>query len=1323
MPFGLKLRRTRRYNVLSKNYFVTRIRLLDSSVIECTLSVESTGQECLEAVAQRLELRETHFFGLWFHSKAAQHQHHHHHPHQQGAQQRWVELEKPLKKQLDKFGSEPLLLFGVMFYVPSVARLEQEATRYQYYLQVKREVLDGRLHCTVEQGIRLAGLAVQADFGDYNQYPSQDFLREYVLFPVSWPVDGVLEEWTQKVAEEHKRHCRMQTAEAELLYIKEVEKLDGFGQESFIAKDNYTNDIIIGVSFIGMFVKHRNGRSIMLHRWKDIGTIAHNKAAITVEITSRDDTIMFHTEDMEMAKYIARLFTARHKFYKQNKICAEPAHSPAPIRRRPTWNRLPRPQSCILQPMRSQSSQDSIFHEEGYFKSESSLDRCVELGGFRNGGVGGGGPRLNGSMCSSPSVSSLNRSQTLYPPLSASASASSLSMTGDYGTPTSTATPSQRHSSTALPPPSYRPTPDYEAVMRQKQQQQQLRLHPAPQPGSANHHGPQRRSTDSHSQSLRSLNLSHTYAYRTPEALGTSQPEIRGGYPSYGGGQLLGYGGCARHAGGPLCLSGGPSGPGGGTGGGCRGGGVSMGGVSSAVSTPELANSMVACSGGSGLTAGGFEHGVPGGGGGGGMTPLGQHGGYEGGGRGGALASSSSHALRSHLSRHPPPPYPPAGFRPATSTPDLASLRQRCLGGSSPELLRGHKVPLAVKTFQPDSCAVVRQSLQEASAPLGGAQRTSSSRANLSKRHSMEVVLARGGGGGGQSQLPQLLRRNTLREQANPPTPAPAPVPSNQPQPQPQQAPKDLPAQVPSQKAEAPYQHQKSLSNATMLVHSSESEEEEEEEEEAPELDVRIPGLHDDISAQLQAALAKLPSKPPPEYPGPPSAPPGAPRQSSSSSAVRQHAHARDPPAAGPQTPDHQPHTHPQAQAGGGGGSGSCPGAGTGVMLGPSISEPDLSTVKERVRKEPLKERPVSEMFAIEDSIVEREIAQRTLERQQQKCVESPKRSLVASTLNGPYAPHTHTHPAVADSTHTHSAAKANTDERCKTLELRLEEDQLWAEFEAVPKKQAEFVVTTATLPDNAERNRSREVLPYEENRVELVPHKDNNTGYINASHIKVCIRGEEWHYIATQGPLANTAQDFWQMVWEQGVNVIAMVTAEEEGGKTKSHRYWPKLGSKHNSATHGKFKVTSKFRTDSGCYATTGLKVRHLLLGQERTVWHLQYTDWPEHEHGCPEYVQGFLSYLEEIQSVRRHTNSMLEPSRSHRPPVVVHCSAGVGRTGVVILTELMISCLEHNERVEVPVMLNTLRHQRMMLVQTPAQYKFVYQVLVQFLKNSRLI
>uniref|UniRef100_A0A3Q4HI86 protein-tyrosine-phosphatase n=1 Tax=Neolamprologus brichardi TaxID=32507 RepID=A0A3Q4HI86_NEOBR len=824
MPFRLKLRRTRRYNVLSKNYFVTRIRLLDSNVIECTLSVESTGQECLEAVAQRLELRETHYFGLWFQGKT------------QTPEKRWVELEKPLKKQLDKFGNEPLLFFGVMFYVPNVSRLEQEATRYQYYLQVKKEVLDGRLQCLVEQGIRLAGLAVQADFGDFTQFLSQDFLREYVLFPVNWRNgEDALEEWTQKVAEEHKSHCRMQAAEAELLYIKEVEKLDGFGQESFPAKDNYTNDIFIGVSFIGVFVKHRNGRSIM---WKDIGTIAHNKSAITVEITSRDDTIVFHMEDMEMAKYIARLFTARHKFYKQNKICAEPTHSPAPMRRRPTWtHRL----SLVY----------SIFHDDPYYKSESSLDRCTVDFTYRNGNV------PNGSMYSSPSLSSLNRSQNFVPP---SPMSSNLSIPGselmrpDY-------IPSHRHS--AIIAPSYRPTPEYDAVMRQKRC-----MLPA-------HH-------DLHSQSLRSLNISNACAYRQPEPLVYSQPEMRERGP---------------------------------------------------------------------------YHGV-------------------------------------------------------------------------------------------------------------------------------------------------------------------------------------------------------------------------------------------------------------------------APRF--------------------------------------------------------------LSFLK-------------------------------TLERQKMS-VDSMKRPLMMAALNGLYVARMPVPESPGE-----EGAKAATDERCKTLELKLEEERVFTEYEQVPKKRADCILTTATLPENAERNRFRDVVPYEENRVELVPNKENNTGYINASHIKVMIRGEAWHYIATQGPLANTCADFWQMVWEQGVNVIAMVTAEEEGGRSKSHRYWPKLGSKHNSATHGKFKVTTKFRTDSGCYATTGLKVKHLLSGQERTVWHLQYTDWPE--QGCPEYVLGFLSYLEEIQSVRRHTNSMLDTSKSLNPPVVVHCSAGVGRTGVVILTELMIRCLEHNEPVEVPTMLSELRQQRMLMVQTISQYKFVHQVLIQFLKNSRLI
>ncbi|KAI6071838.1 Protein-tyrosine-phosphatase [Aix galericulata] len=1218
MPFGLKLRRTRRYNVLSKNCFVTRIRLLDNNVIECTLSVESTGQECLEAVAQRLELRETHYFGLWFLSKSQQ--------------LRWVELEKPLKKQLDKFANEPLLFFGVMFYVPSVSRLQQEVTRqskvehwdrvrsssntvalvwlvilrasgdrlYQYYLQVKKDILDGRLRSSLEQGIRLAGLAVQADFGDYNQFESHDFLREYVLFPMDWTQDeAVLEELTQKVAQEHRTHSGITAAEAELMYINEVERLDGFGQETFPVKDNHGNDIHLGIFFMGIFIKNRIGRTTVIYRWNDIGNIAHNKSSIVLELINKEEN-----DDLENAKYISRLFAARHKFYKQNKICTEQSSSPPPIRRRPTWSRssLPRQHPFILPPMHVQcgehytethNSQDSIFHgneETFYCRSQTSLDRCPVDFSYLNGN----GP--NGSVCSAHSMNSLNRSQNF---IQASPMSSNLSIPGsdimraDY-------IPSHRHS--AIIVPSYRPTPDYETVMRQmKRGVIQM---------------------DSQSQSLRNLNIGNTHAYNQPEDLVYSQPEIR-----------------ERH---PYTVTYGP-----------QGGGynkpvapsdqmtpnnavqnkTAASAISHTVSTPELANMQLQSS----------------------------------------QNYNTAHMLKNYLFR-PPPPYPRP--RPATSTPDLASHRHKYVSGSSPDLVT-RKVQLSVKTFQEDSSPVVRQSLQEVSEPLMAVKH----HAAVNKRHSLEVIsnMVRGIEAMALKTLnAPLPRRNTLREQVQP----------------------EESVQMGHEVQQVPhYHHKKTFSDATMLIHSSESE----EEEETTESVSQITALHENMeySAQLQAALARIPNKPPPEYPGP--------RKSVSNGALRQdhvsisvavaRAKAMRP---GPSKAISVSRTDQVAI--------------NGSSLGPSISEPDLTSVKERVKKEPVKERPVSEMFSIEDSIIEREIMMRNLEKQKMAGLEAQKRPLMLAALNGLSVARV---PVPEDS--QDEASKMPMDERCKNLKRKLEEGMVFTEYEQIPKKKADGIFTTAALPENTERNRIREVVPYEENRVELVPTKENNTGYINASHIKVTVGGEEWHYIATQGPLPHTCHDFWQMVWEQGVNVIAMVTAEEEGGRSKSHRYWPKLGSKHSSATYGKFKVTTKFRTDSGCYATTGLKVKHLLSGQERTVWHLQYTDWPD--HGCPEEVQGFLSYLEEIQSVRRHTNSVLDSSNNCNPPIVVHCSAGVGRTGVVILTELMIGCLEHNEKVDVPVMLRHLREQRMFMIQTIAQYKFVYQVLIQFLQNSRLI
>ncbi|KAM4853193.1 tyrosine-protein phosphatase non-receptor type 21 [Thomomys bottae] len=1176
LPFGLKLKRTRRYTVSSKSCLVARIQLLDNEFVEFTLSVESTGQESLEAVAQRLELREATYFSLWYYNKQNQ--------------RRWVDLEKPLKKQLDKYALEPTVYFGVVFYVPSVSQLQQEITRYQYYLQLKKDILEGNIPCTLEQAIQLAGLAVQADFGDFDQYESQDFLQKFALFPVEWLQDEkVLEEATQKVALLHQKYRGLTAPDAEMLYMQEVERMDGYGEESYPAKDSQGSDISIGACLEGIFVKHKNGRPPVLFRWHDIANMSHNKSFFALELASKEETIQFQTEDMETAKYVWRLCVARHKFYRLNQ-CNLQTQTVAtnPVRRRSSSRMsLPKPQPYVMAPPPQlhynghftepyTSSQDNLFvpNQNGYYcHSQTSLDRAqLDLSGRIR----------NGSVYSAHSTNSLNTPQSYLQPSPVSSNPSitgSDLMRPDY-------VPSHRHS--ALIPPSYRPTPDYETVMKQLNR------------GLAH--------AERHSHSLRNLSIGNSYAYSRPDALVYSQPEIRE-HPHLTSPQAAHYPfnlNYSFHSQSPYPYP------------------AERRPVVGAVSVPELTNAQLQA------------HDYP-----------------------------APNIMRTQVYRPPPPyPYP----RPANSTPDLS--RHPYISSSNPDLIT-RRVHHSVQTFQEDSLPVAH-SLQEVSEPL-----TAARHAQLQKRNSIEIA-------GLTHGLEGLrLKERTLSASAAEVVPRALSAGSQS------SIFSDRAKQEKEEERQegGSYGHKKSLSDATMLIHSSEEDEDLEED------------------SRLQALPGRLEPRPPAPY----GQEPQLNYPYASVSAVSGPLHILEPKShvtetekrARDVTPLHLVVEGQRLRRDG--------------RLTPSMSESDLTTSgRYRARRDSLKKRPVSDLLSGKKHIVE---GLPPVGGMKKSRVDAKKIGpLKLAALNGLSLSRL----PLPDEGKEVSTGATN-DERCKVLEQRLEQGTVFTEYERILKRRlVDGECSTARLPENAERNRFQDVLPYEDARVELVPTKENNTGYINASHIKVSVSGIEWDYIATQGPLQNTCQDFWQMVWEQGVAIIAMVTAEEEGGREKSFRYWPRLGSRHNTVTYGRFKITTRFRTDSGCYATTGLKMKHLLTGQERTVWHLQYTDWPE--HGCPEDLKGFLSYLEEIQSVRRHTNSTGEP-KSPNPPLLVHCSAGVGRTGVVILSEIMIACLEHNEVLDIPRVLDMLRQQRMMLVQTLCQYTFVYRVLIQFLKSSRLI
>ncbi|KAJ8411841.1 hypothetical protein AAFF_G00154790 [Aldrovandia affinis] len=1181
LPFGLKLKRTRRYTVSSKSCLVTRIQLLNGEFVEFTLSVESIGQECLEAVAQRLELREVTYFSLWYFNKQNQ--------------QRWIDLEKPLKKQLDKYGLEPTVYFGVVFYVPSVSQLQQEITRYQYYLQLKKDVLEGRIPCSIEQAIRLAGLAVQADFGDFNRYDSQEFLQKFVLFPIGWIQDErVLEEATQKVALLYQKYRGMSAPEAEMLYMQEVEKMEGYGQESYQAKDSQGTDVLIGACLDGIFVKHKNGRAPVIFRWNDINNMTHNKSFFALELANKEDTIQFQTEDMETSKYVCRMCLARHKFYKINKssLQTQPA-AVNPVRRRSSTRiSLPKPQAYMMAPPQMHynghytepytSSQDNLYmnNQNGYYyHSQTSLDRSPHE---YNGRI------RNGSVYSAHSTSSLNNPQ---PYLQPSPMSSNPSITGsdimrpDY-------IPSHRHS--ALIPPSYRATPDYETVMRQKTRGGMM---PA----------------ERQSHSMRNLNIGNSYAYSRPDPLVYSQPEIRehGQFSSHGAGQYPFHLNYSFHSPSPYPYP------------------TERRPVVGAVSVPELTNVQLQAQ----------EYPAP-------------------------------NIMRTQVYRPPPPyPYP----RPANSTPDLS--RHLYVSSSNPDLIT-RRVHHSVQTFQEDSLPVAH-SLQEVSEPLVTARHT-----HMQKRNSIEIAgLAYGLEG-------MRVKERTMSASAAEAPPPRMTASGSQLNVFLERTKSD----DGGSKEDMRYGHKKSLSDATMLVHSSGEEEEFEDES----------GRHTPQSQDAEQHAAVL-GQPPVE--ALPAYPYGPALDSALTAALTYQTHPliRE-----------QEAEHPSGDGGWMLVDGR-PQRREGSALVPSVSESNLSgSLRQRPKRDLTKKRPVSDVPPGKRNPLEGLPPTGGMKKGTRSELKKMG-PLKLAVLNGLTLSRMPLHDEGKD-----EPEKASNDERCKFLEQRMDQGMVFTEYEQVPKKRPSGECSIALLPESSERNRFQDVLPYDDTRVELVPTKENNTGYINASHIRVTVGGEEWSYIASQGPLTNTCQDFWQMVWEQGVAIIAMVTAEEEGDREKSFRYWPRLGSRHNTVTYGRFKITTRFRTDSGCYATTGLKIKHLLTGQERTVWHLQYTDWPD--HGCPEDFKGFLSYLEEIQSVRRHTNSTTDP-KNNNLPVLVHCSAGVGRTGVVILSEIMIACLEHNEMLDVPTVLNMLRQQRMMMVQTISQYTFVYRVLIQFLKNSRLI
>ncbi|XP_069494213.1 receptor-type tyrosine-protein phosphatase H isoform X2 [Ambystoma mexicanum] len=236
---------------------------------------------------------------------------------------------------------------------------------------------------------------------------------------------------------------------------------------------------------------------------------------------------------------------------------------------------------------------------------------------------------------------------------------------------------------------------------------------------------------------------------------------------------------------------------------------------------------------------------------------------------------------------------------------------------------------------------------------------------------------------------------------------------------------------------------------------------------------------------------------------------------------------------------------------------------------------------------------------------------------------------------------------------------------------------------------------TAAQHPDNKSKNRYTNVLPYDISRVKLcnlpgIPNSD----YINANYMPGFNSNKE--FIASQGPLPNTLGDFWRMVWEHRVGTMVMLTNCTEGGKLKCEHYWPL---DYTPCTYDDITVTVTSETILPQWTTREFTLRHAKEAGIRYVSHFHYTVWPD--HGVPDETATVIKFR---NMVRAHMNQ-----RTNNGPAVVHCSAGVGRTGTLIALDTLMQQVENEKQVGVFSFIKKMRMNRPFMVQTESQYVFL--------------
>uniref|UniRef100_A0A914WFK2 protein-tyrosine-phosphatase n=1 Tax=Plectus sambesii TaxID=2011161 RepID=A0A914WFK2_9BILA len=263
---------------------------------------------------------------------------------------------------------------------------------------------------------------------------------------------------------------------------------------------------------------------------------------------------------------------------------------------------------------------------------------------------------------------------------------------------------------------------------------------------------------------------------------------------------------------------------------------------------------------------------------------------------------------------------------------------------------------------------------------------------------------------------------------------------------------------------------------------------------------------------------------------------------------------------------------------------------------------------------------------------------------------------------------------------------------------------------------------------ENTAKNRYKNILPFDHTRIKLLDAKPGQVGadYINANLIEVLssdypeFSGLQRSYISTQGCLPATVDDFWRMVWQQNSRIVVMTTKEFERGRNKCVRYWPDAGTERRYGLKQELLVRNTSEVEAPEYMTRHFEISRLddkgNPVETRTLYHWQFMAWPD--HGCPSNPGSVLNFLEQV-------NACLENDcPKDAGPSVVHCSAGIGRTGTFIVVDLILNQIKRiglHCHVDIPRTVQMVREQRSGMVQTELQYRFLYKAVTYHIDTVR--